>query len=134
MRHFRTLGAIGLLALVGACGGGKGGPPPSDAGDLTLSYFQGGPAAGAMLITITGGPVQTVTVPSGQQLQVSFSSPTAGTTRIIVTGPLSTGDILKLRVPDTTLATSYVPHVDQVADNVTFSLIDPSVHTLTIHR
>ena len=134
MTPVARLGSLGLLVLLGACGGGNGGPPPSEAGDLTLSYFQGGPAVGAMLITITGGPVQTVTVPSGQQLQVSFSSPSAGTTRIIVTGLLSTGDILTIRIPDVTLATSYVPHVDQVADNVTFSLIDPAVHTLTLHR
>ncbi len=134
MRLLTRLGALGLLAPLSACGGGKGGPPPSEAGDLTVSYFQGGPVAGAMLFTITGGEVQNVTVPTGQQLQVSFFSPAAGTTKVIVTGLLGTGDILKIRVPDVTLSTNYVPHVDQVADNLTFSLIDPSVHPLTIHR
>ena len=87
-----------------------------------------------MLFTITGGVVQNVTVRSGQQLQVSFASPSAGTTKVIVTGTLSTGDIVNLRVPDVTLSTSYSIRIDQVADNVTFALIDPSVNTLTIHR
>ena len=135
MTCLARFGSPAILALLAACGGGKdGGPPPSQAGDLIVSYFQGGPAAGAMLFTITGGTVQGVTARSGQQLQVSFASPVAGTTRVIVTGPLSTGDIVTVRVPDVGLSTSYSARVEQVADNVTFSLIDPALHTLTIHR
>jgi len=134
MRNLVRLGSLVIPVLLASCGGGDGGPPPSQAGDLVVTYFQGGPAVGAMLFTISGGPVQSVTAPSGVPLQVSFGSPVAGTTRVIVTGPLSTGDIAIVRVPDVTLSTSYTVHVDQVADNLTFSLIDPSVNTLTIHR
>ncbi len=133
MTRLSRRGWLAALVLITACGG-NGGPPPSPAGDLVVSYFQGGPAIGAMLITISGGPVQNVTAAGGQSLQVSFASPATATTKIIVTGPLATGDILTLRVPDTTLATGYAVHLDQVADNVTFSLIDPTLHTLTIHR
>ncbi|HEU5217915.1 MAG TPA: hypothetical protein VFU23_04610 [Gemmatimonadales bacterium] len=125
--------ALGLLALLAACGG-KEGPSPPQAGDLVVSYFQGGSAAGAILFTISGGVVENVTVRSGQQLQVSFSSPSAGTTKVIVTGALATGDIITLRVPDVTLFNDYVIHTDQVADNLTFSLVDPSGHTFTVHR
>ena len=88
-----------------------------------------------MLFTIIGGPVQDVSRPGGLPLQVSFASPVAGTTRIVVTGTLlTTGDLLDLRVPDVTLSTSYTVRVEQVADNVTFSLIDTSLHPITIHR
>lgn len=128
------LGSALLLSLLASCGGGNGGPPPSQAGDLIVTYFQGGPAVGAMLFTITGGPVQAVTARSGVQLQVSSASPAANTTRVIVTGTLSTGDILNVRVPDVTLSTSYTVSVEQVADNLTYSLIELSGHTLTIHR
>ena len=134
MRRISRLGAFAMLAVLGGCGGKDGGPPPSQAGDLIVSYFQGGPAAGALLLTIHGGTVQRVAVRSGQQIQVSFASPVAGTTKVLVTGTIATGDILTVRVPDVTLSTSYTVSVDQVADHVTFSLIDPSVHTLTIHR
>jgi hypothetical protein len=129
-RHL--LGTLGL-ALLASCGGDKGGPP-SPAGDLVISYFQGGPEAGAMLLTITGGPVESVTARSGLGLTVSHATPSTGTTKVIVTGTIRTGDILNIRVPDVTLFADYVVRVDQVADNLTFSLIDPQVHTLTIHR
>lgn len=129
------LGSIGLIMLLASCGGGDdGGPPPSQAGDLVISYFQGGPEVGAMLLTITGGVVQSVTARSGQTLTVSYATPAPGTTKVIISGAIRTGDILNVRVPDVTLSTGYAVKVDQVADNSTFSLIDPALHTLTIHR
>jgi hypothetical protein len=131
----RRLGSFALIAALAGCGGKDGGGPPGPvAGDLVVTYFQGGPAAGALLFTITGGQVQDVTARVAQQVQVSFASPVPGTTRVVVTGPLSTGDLVTVRVPDVSLASGYTVRVDQVADNVTFSLIDPSLHTLTIHR
>ena len=134
MRRTLTLGSLAVLGLVSACGGKLPPGPPSQPGDLIVSYFQGGPTAGAILFTINGGPVQNVTVRSGQPLQVSFASPSANVTKVIVTGPLATGDIVTVRVPDVTVATSYTIQMNQVADNVTYSLIDVSLHTLTIHR
>ena len=133
MRSGRRLASIGLIALLTSCGG-DGGPPPSPAGDLIITYFRGGPAAGAMLLTIEGGAVQSVTARTGQALTVSYATPSAGITKVIIIGTIATGDILNVRVPDTTLSTDYVVRVDQVADNLTFSLIDPLLHNLTIHR
>lgn len=131
MRGIR-LGSIGFVALLASCG--NEGPPPSQAGDLIVSYVQAGPEVGAMLLTITGGVVQGVTARSGQALTVSFASPSPGTTKVIVTGDISTGDILNVRVPDLSLSAGYVVRVDQVADDLTFSLIDPALHTLSIRR
>lgn len=120
------------LALATACGG-KNPPTPSNAGDLQVSFFQGSGDVGGMLLSITGGPVEGVSA-STSGLLVSFASPAVGTTRVLVTGPIHTGDILKVRVPDTTLSTSYTVHIDQVADNLTFALVDPSAHSATIHQ
>lgn len=117
-----------LLSLAAGCGDGGG--PPSRAGDLTVSYFQGGPNAGALLLTITGGEVENVTAANNEQ--VSFASPSPGTTRVVVTGNLGTGTLLRIRVPDVSLASRYFVVTDQVADKVTFALIDPGPHTLTI--
>src|SRR5687768_6377124 len=117
-----------LLSLAVGCG--EDSAPPSPAGDLTVTYFQGGPSAGALLLTITGGEVENVTAANGEQ--VSFSSPWPGTTRVVVMGDLGTGALLRIRVPDVSLASRYVVVTDQVADKVTFSLIDPDRHQLTV--
>ena len=123
--------AVGLafvLGLAAACG--DSGEPASRAGELSISYFQGGPRAGALLLTITGGEVEDVTAANGEQ--VSFASPAPGTTRVVVIGDLGTGTLLRIRVPDVSLASRYVVVTDQVADKITFSLIDPERHPLTI--
>lgn len=125
----RVRGGVALLVTL-AAGCGDGGGTPSRAGDLTISYFQGGPSAGALLLTITGGEVENVTAANGEQ--VSFASPSPGTTRVVVMGNLGTGTLLRIRVPDVSLASRYVVVTDQVADKVTFALIDPVPHTLTI--
>jgi hypothetical protein len=120
--------AIGLLA---ACGGGQ---QPSRAGELTVAFFETANDAGALLLTISGGAVESVTAPGGQQ--ISFSTPAAGTTRVVVLGTLQTGDLLKIRVPDTSQVAAYTARLDQVADKTTFSLLDPSqpAYSLGIHK
>ena len=129
----RVLAAALTLALgVVACGGGDGGGQNSGAGDLLVSYFQGGAEPGALLLTISGGPVSDVKATGGQQ--VSFSSPFAGTTKVVVLGTLTNGDLLKITVPDVSRATSYTAHVDQAADKATFGLLEPGRYTLTVHR
>lgn len=134
MTRIRRLLGAATLGFIASCGGGgDGGPPPGPvAGDLTVSYSQGAVEAGALLITISGGPVASATALGGQQL--SYASPYAGTTRIIVAGTLATGDLFKFHVPDLADSTSYIPRIDQVADKVTFALIDPASYTLTVHR
>jgi hypothetical protein len=124
------LGAALVVLLVGC---GDGGQPPSQVGDLLVSYSPvGGPEAGVILLTISGGEVQNVTPLNGQQ--VSFAVVAPGTTRVIVTTPLTAGDILRLRVPDVTQSTHYTAVSVQVADKVTFALLDPSDHTFFVHR
>ena len=84
------------------------------------------------MLTITGGPVESVSAIGDQQ--VAFASPLAGTTKVIVTGTLGTGELLRLRVPDLDQSASYTVRVEQVADRNTFALIDPALHTFTVHR
>jgi len=127
----RGLGPALLAALaLASCGGGGG--ESSNRGDLFVTYFQGGPEAGAILLTITGGPVEQVTALGGQQ--VSFAVPFEGTTKVVVSGNLANGEVLRLRVPDVTLSSAYHAKSDQVADKVTFALLEASSYQFTIHR
>jgi hypothetical protein len=118
--------AIGLLA---ACGEGA---EPSRAGVLTVALVEATNDAGALLLTISGGTVESVSAAGGQQ--VSYSTPAAGTTRVVVLGTLQTGDLLKIQVPDTSRVADYTARIDQVADKVTFALLDPSAYSLSVHR
>ena len=83
-------------------------------------------------ITISGGPVLSVTALGGQQ--ISYASPYAGTTRIIIAGTLAAGGLFKIHLPDIADSASYRPRIDQVADKVTFALIDPVSYHLTLHK
>jgi hypothetical protein len=118
------------MASATACGDGS--QPPSGAGDLLVAYSSGSPDAGAMVLTITGGPVENITAVGNQQ--VSFATPYPTTTRVVVIGTLTTGDVLRIRVPDVSQATSYTVRADQVADNTTFALLNPAQHTFTVHK
>jgi hypothetical protein len=124
------LGLVTLALALSACG--SEGQNPTQSGDLFVSYFQSGPQAGAFLLTITGGTVDNVTGLGGQQ--VSFTSPFAGTTKVVVAGAITNGDLLRLRVSDVTKVADYTVHIEQVADNTTFALIDPSGYSFTVHR
>ena len=121
-----------LFALFALFALSCGGESPSNAGILQVSYFQGDAEAGALLISITGGPVDSVSATGGQQ--ISFAQPTAGVTRVVIAGSLANGDILRLYVPDVTQVTQYHAHADQVADKTTFALLNASSYTLTVHR
>ncbi len=119
----------GLLLFALGCG--DSGQNPSGAGDLVVSYSGTGDA-GAMVLTISGGPVEAVTAIGSQQ--VSFISPYSTTTRVVILGETTNGDLLRIRVPDVSQVAKYSVHPDQVADRTTFALIDPTRHTLSVHR
>ena len=131
MRRKLALAAVFALGLA-ACGGDNGGQTATHPGDLLVSYYQGGAEPGGLLLTIAGGPVSDVKAVGGQQ--VSFSSPFAGTTKVVVLGTLTNGDLLRITVPDVSQATSYTARVDQAADKATFALLEPGRYTLTVHR
>lgn len=127
----RWLRVFAVLTAAG-CGGNAGGQTATQSGELLVSYFQGGPEPGAILLTVAGGPVEKVSAVGGQQ--VGFATPYAGTTRVVISGTIATGDILRLRVPDVSASTHYTVRVDQVADKTSFALIDASAYSFTVHR
>lgn len=124
-----------LLAATAACGGGS--PDPGGGlqpGILTASLFQPNASAGALLLSITGGIVTSVTAANPGAVQVSFASQVPGTTRVVVTGALQTGDLLKVAVADVSNPGGFTVRVDQVADNVTFALVDTGPYSVILHK
>jgi hypothetical protein len=130
-RALRWLLAAGLV-VTAACGGGEDPPVGPVAGDLILAYGSPSPADGAVLILVTGGPISSVT-PIGSY-RVESSSAGVNATRIVVTGSLVTGDLVRLRVPDVSASGNYSGRVEAAADRNTFALADPGFYTTGIRR
>ena len=108
------------------------GDEPGARGDLTVSLVESGGDLGAVLLTVTGGEVETVTaIPGG--VVVSFASPSPGVTRIVVSGALVHADLLRLRVPDVNAVSAYAIRIDQSAHAETFALLDPALSSFSIH-
>lgn len=129
----RLVCAVAAMALGLGCGGENGGTPPQVRGDLTLSHIVSGSDLGAVLLTISGGEVEAVTaIPAG--VTVSFATQSPGITRVVVSGTLASGDLLKVRVPDVNAVDGYVVRIDQVAHAETFALLDPAASSFTIRR
>ncbi|MEO8452341.1 MAG: hypothetical protein ABI647_21295, partial [Gemmatimonadota bacterium] len=83
------------------------------------------------LLVISGGTVQDVT-PVGSY-KVSFAT-VAGVTRAVVTGNLTSGDLVRVKVPDISLAGTYVARVDAAADRTTFALNEPTLYSATVRQ
>lgn len=127
----RRLITAALLWGLSATGCGDSNQNPSGSGDLFVTYTGNG-QAGAILLTISGGPVESVSAIGAQQ--VSSTSPYANTTKVVILGEVGNGDLLRIRVPDVSVVTQYNVRVDQVADKTSFALIDPSSHTFSVHK
>ena len=132
MTRLRWTFPIAVLVLA-ACGGDS--PPPTPepvAGDLTVSLATPNTQDGALLLRIVGQLEVKDVKPVGNY-RVSFH--TAGPiTRVVITGDLAGGDILKISVPDVGKAASYTAYVEQAASRTTYALLETGGYTLTIRK
>lgn len=125
------LGAMALLLLAGACKDSK--PPVGPtAGNVTVSYQGTGSSDGAILLVVTGA-VTSVEALGGYRVA---SAPISGgaETRIVITGDLVPGDLVRLAIPDVSKATDYEAHVEAVAHRTSYALQDPLTYTVSIRR
>jgi hypothetical protein len=120
------------VLFIAACGADAPPIPQPVAGDLTMALTTPNSQDGALLLRIVGElAVQDVT-PLGNY-RVSFHTQ-AGVTRVIITGDLAGGDILKFRVPDIGKASSYTAYVEQAASRTTYALLETSSYFLTVRK
>ena len=124
------LGAV--LVGLAACGG-KDTPDPIKpvAGDLTVAYNGPSQTDGALLVVVTGVITEVKAVGAYQVASASLG-PTS--TRVVVVGALTAGDIFKIRVSDVNAVTSYTVRVDEAADRATFALNDPSGYSAGVRK
>jgi len=124
----RALAAL-LLAIAPACGGD--GPGPTDQpepGVVRASLTTPNTTDGALLIRIVG-ELSNLEAVGGYRV----ASTAAGTTtRLVLTGNLAGGDLLRFSVPDKRKISSYLVVVEQVAARDTYALIDPAGYAIVL--
>lgn len=117
------------LALVMACGGEKGVGPV--AGELTLSLTTPHLTDGAVMLKVAG-PIDEV-IPVGAY-RVEAAPVAGGFMRIIVTGTITNGPLVRLRVPDVNAAATYLAIVEQAAHRQTFALLSTTEYQVAVAR
>ena len=132
MSMVKPLALVGALLLAG-CGGGDGGGGTGGptAGEITLTLTSPGSDDGAILFRVSGR----VTGVRAVSPYTVASAPIAGLpdlTRVVVTGPITSGPIVILEVPDIRIKTSYTAQVEQVASRTTFALLSAVAYGIRV--
>ena len=126
--HLAVAAALVVASGLGACGK-KPGPTGPTAGEFTVSFSGGFGNDGALLLLVAGR-VTSIQAVGGYQIASASAGPNA--TRVVVTGNLVSGNILKLSVPDVAAIASYDVTVEAAADRTSFALADPNLYSTTI--
>ena len=103
-------------------------PPGPSAAVLELALDSPAEDDGAVLLTIRGGPIDSVEAP-GFRLYSTSLDPASH--RLILTGPLTTGPIALIHIPDQNRTADYSATVDQVAAR-DYSQRDPAGYALRL--
>jgi hypothetical protein len=118
-----------LIMVLFASGSGCSTGPNSGNLDVHLGSLQGD--EGAVLFTISGGPIETVEAVNGAVYTAQIDP---NTTRVVVTGNLSSGPIARVRIADISNAPLYSARLDQVALRSSYAPRDPGLYSLTLER
>ena len=119
-----------LILLAGAGLNGCSGPPSaSESASLAVTLSSPFADDGAVLFTVTGGPVDSV---ESSGYAVYSSRPEPNTLEVIVTGQLGSGTIARLHIANERLAPAYSARVVQAAARVSYTQRDPAAYGLTL--
>ena len=109
--------AAGLVVAALAAGCGKESQPT--AGTLMISLVTPSVDDGALRLTIYGGRIGAVTA-ADPSYQLFIARPDSNTARVIVTGAVGAGPLLRIAVPDAGLVASYGVTLHEAAARSTF--------------
>lgn len=118
-----------LMAGVLSLGGCASEPPGPSAATLQVALATPAQDDGAVLFTITGGPVDSIDAPD---YQVYSRQTDANTLRVIVMGALKPGLIARIHIPDQSRIADYSGAVNQVAARDSYAQRDPTGYGLTL--
>ncbi|HEV2085510.1 MAG TPA: hypothetical protein VGR09_10535 [Gemmatimonadales bacterium] len=121
----RARPALMLSVLLFSCSSGAG--PTAGVLNVKLSSLRGDD--GAVLFTISGGPVESVEAVSGTARSAQID---ANTLRVVITGNLSAGAIARVRIADVTQASRYSAAVNQVAARSSYVPRDAGQYSITL--
>jgi hypothetical protein len=114
---------FGLAPLAG-CSNSTG--PTSGILNVTLSTPNTGD--GAVLLTISGGPVDSVEAVG----YAIYTARLGQTLRLIVTGDIGSGPIARIHIPDSRQASRYSATIGQVAARLTHAQRDPGPYSASL--
>ena len=103
--------------------------PAPVGGLLPLMLDAPGDTDGAIIITVSGGPIDSVTAAPGYDI-TSYTD--ASGTHILVIGAMASGTLAQIHVPDVSRASQHVANVEQVADGTTFALLDHAPYRVRV--
>lgn len=121
-----TLGAAVGLGLLPSCSSEPAGPTQAI---LTVTLTTSNGDDGAVLFTLSGGPVDSV---EAVGYSVYSARIDANTIRVIVTGALGPGPVARIRIPDQRQISGYLVIVNQVAARTTYQQRDPGGYSLAL--
>jgi hypothetical protein len=122
MRALSILASLLALLLVTSCSNNTG----PTAAALSLSLSTPNDNDGAVLLTITGGPVDSV---EATAFTVYTAKQDPETLRLIVTGNLGAGPIARIHIPDGRQASRYSARISQVASRLTYAPRNPNSYS-----
>ncbi len=98
-------------------------------GTLNVTLASPNSDDGAVLFTLSGGPVDSV-----EAVGYSVYSARIGdnAVRVVVTGALAAGPVARIRIPDHRQSSGYSAVVNQVAARTTYQQRDSSHYSLTV--
>jgi hypothetical protein len=118
---------VTLLAGLVGCSHDNIGPT---AGTLNVTLTSPNTDDGAVLFTISGGPVDSLTAP-GQQVYTSRLD--SNTLRVILIGQLEAGTVAQMYLPDVRLASNYSATVNQAAARTSYAQRNPAAYSVNFH-
>ena len=123
----KLIAPVAMVAgLLGACSSSSTGPVPAT---LEVSFATSASDDGAVLFTVSGGPVDSVEAP-GYRLYTAETSPTS--TRVVVAGDLRDGIIARIHIADGSKLPQYSATIDQVATRGSYAQRDPVSYSLVV--
>ena len=115
-----------LSLLLISCSGDGTGPA---SGTLDINLISPNTDDGAILLTIAGGPVESVEPVVGAAYKAKIDE---NTLRVVVTGSLTSGTIARLHIADMSQAARYSAAVSQVAVRSTYAAREPAGYSITL--